>query len=348
MTDYPINVIYLCMLLILFYVMIPPQVMRGVYLSPGVLSAGKGERALKRMIERGIINTVVVDLKDVRGTKYIKLCRKKIKMYKRLGVYTIGRIPVFKDKYLALRDSGRLSLKTPAGGIWRDPVEGYWTDPENKEVWEYNIKLAKKGFEIGCDEIQFDYIRYPSSHIPYRRKRNKTEVLCSFLEYAMRELRNIGWVGIDFYGFVCWRDTIPLEGQSIRDMGMLVDAVYPMLYPSHFGNGFLLDGSREERTYNIILYSLVNARFVLPSPLKRVVAYIQAFDWKKSTMGKKYIKNQVKAAMDAVGYGCNGFILWEAGGDYYQAYREIMEYIREEKKNGNHPFALGHALSPSG
>jgi len=336
------------MVMLLLYVMIPPQVMRGVYLSPGVLSSGKGERRLIQLIKEGVINTVVMDLKDVRGTKYFKLCKKKISMYKKLGVYTIGRVSVFKDEYMAKRDSGTFSLKTLRGEIWHDPIEGYWTDPEDRRVWGYNIDVAQKGFEIGFDEIQFDYIRYPSSHIPYVRRRNKTEVLCEFLDTAYARLKNRGWIGIDFYGFVCWEDTIPLEGQSIKEMGIRVDAVYPMLYPSHFGNRFLLDGSKEKRTYDIVFLSLLNARFVLPYPEKRVVAYIQAFDWKRSKLGKKYIKKQIKAAMDAVKFGCNGFILWEAGGSYKRAYEELLEYIKEANAKGEDPFVVGHTLPSSG
>ena len=336
------------MVMLLLYVMIPPQVMRGVYLSPGVLSSGKGEGKLIQLIKEGVINTVVMDLKDVRGTKYFKLCRKKISMYKKLGVYAIGRVTVFKDEYMAKRHSGDFGLKTYKGKIWHDPIEGYWTDPEDRRVWEYNIDVAQKGFEIGFDEIQFDYIRYPSSHIPYVRRRNKTEVLCEFLDTAYTRLKNRGWIGIDFYGFVCWQDTIPLEGQSIKDMGIRVDAVYPMLYPSHFGNRFLLDGSKEKRTYDIVFLSLLNARFVLPYPEKRVVAYIQAFDWKRSKLGKKFVKNQIKAAMEAVKFGCNGFILWEAGGNYKRAYEELLEYIKEVSANGEDPFVVGHTLPSSG
>ena len=336
------------MVFLFFFLMVPPPVMRGVYLSPGVLSSGKGERMLVQLIRQGVINAVVMDLKDERGTRYFRLCREKLQMYKKLGVYTIGRLPVFKDEFMAKKENGTFGLKTPEGYVWQDPIEGYWANPEDRMVWDYNIELAKRGFEMGFDEIQFDYIRYPSSHIPYIRTRNKTEVLCEFLDTAYARLKNMGWLGVDLYGFVCWQDTIPLEGQAIKHMGIRVDAVYPMLYPSHFGNNFLLDGSRERRTYEIVYLSLLNARYVLPYPEKRVVAYIQAFDWKRSTMGEKYIKNQIKAAMDAVKFGCNGFILWEAGGNYKKAYEELLEFIEEAKENGDYSFLVGHPLPSSG
>ncbi len=316
------------MIILAISIMIPPREMRGLYLSPGVLITEKNEKKIIKMIEEGYINTLVFDLKDEWGNIFLKTCENGIKKYKKYNVYIIGRLPVFKDKLTALSDNGRLSLKTIEGNIWFDEIEKYWADPSKKEVWYKVIKLAEEGFKIGLDEIQFDYIRFPSSTKPYILKANKTKILCEFLDTAVSYLDTLGWLSIDIYGYVCWYDVLYLEGQSLREMGKRVDAVYPMLYPSHFHPSFFSKLSGEERTFRIVYESLINARKMVPNREKRIVGYIQAFDWRSSRMGKEYIKNQIDASLKS---GENGFILWHAGGDYDLAFKELKEYYDERK-----------------
>lgn len=318
------------MIVLMICIMIPPNEMRGLYLAPGVLMTGKNEKKIIEMIEGGYINALVFDLKDEWGNTYLETCKKNIKKYKKYNIYLIGRLPVFKDKYTALLDNGRLSLKTPDGNIWFDETEKYWANQESKEVWWKVIKIAEEGFKMGFDEIQFDYIRFPSSLKPYVINKNKTKILCEFLDTAVSYLDTLGWLSIDLYGYVCWVDVLYLEGQSLKEMGKRVDAVYPMLYPSHFHPSFFSELSGEERTFRIINDSMRNARKMLPDRTKRIVGYIQAFSWKSSTMGKKYIKNQIYAALRS---NQNGFILWHAGGDYDLAFKELKEFFEE------HPIA---------
>lgn len=334
-------------LLVILSLANPPQFMKGVYLSPGVVGSGKGISRFFYMVDMGYINTAVVDIKEVDGIIRLKLYKTFIKRAKEHNLYLIARMTVFKDKYLALKDNGKYALKTPTGKIWYDPVSGYWVDPENRDVWEYNLKIAEKAAKMGFDEIQFDYVRYPSSHIPYRIKGSKTDILLQFCDFIKHKLDPIIWTGIDFYGFAAWNDTIKLEGQSLPEMSKRVDAVYPMLYPSHFGNRFLYSSIKEKRTYNIIYKSLLNVEIMVPDRIVRVVGYIQAFDWKKSTLGKEYVKNQIKAVYDA---GGDGFILWHAAGDYKLAYRELIEYEveRDLSKLRSSSFEdLRFTLSPS-
>lgn len=314
------------MILLIIGIMIPPNEMRGLYLAPGVLITGKNEKEIIKMIEEGYINTIVFDMKDEWGNTYLETCRKNIKKYKRYNVYIIGRLPVFKDKITALSENGKFSLKTPQGEIWFDQTEKYWANHESKEVWWKVIKIAEEGFKMGFDEIQFDYVRFPSSTKPYVINKSKLKILCEFLDTASSYLDTLGWIGVDFYGYVCWFDLLYLEGQSLKDMGKRVDAVYPMLYPSHFHQSFFKELPGEERTFKIVYESLVNARYRLPDKSKRIVGYIQAFDWKSSKMGKEYIKNQINAALKS---GQNGFILWHAGGDYKLAFKELKEYFDE-------------------
>uniref|UniRef100_A0A7C4Y9W0 DUF4015 domain-containing protein n=1 Tax=candidate division WOR-3 bacterium TaxID=2052148 RepID=A0A7C4Y9W0_UNCW3 len=333
------------MFILTISVMLPPYEMRGLYLSPGVLITGKNEKKFIKMIEDGYINTLVFDIKDEWGNFYLETCKKALKKYKKYNVYIIGRLPVFKDKNTALSENGRFSLKTPSGEIWFDEREKYWVNPESREVWFKVIKIAEECFKMGFDEIQFDYIRFPSSTKPYVLKGNKLKILCEFLDTALSYLDTLGWISIDFYGYVCWFDILYLEGQSLKEMGRRVDAVYPMLYPSHFHDSFFKELSKEERTFRIVYESMLNARKKVPDRFKRVVGYIQAFDWKSSRMGKDYIKNQIDAALKSYQ---NGFILWHAGGDYDLAFKEMIEYFSNNKVAKNIYESSGNSKSIRG
>jgi hypothetical protein len=106
-------------------------------------------------------------------------------------------------------------------------------------------------------------------------------------------------------------------------MASMVNAVYPMLYPSHFHDEFMPDSTKESRTYSIIFNSIKKAQERLPEKEIDIVPYLQAFTWRKSRMGIKYVFNQLKGASES---SSDGFILWEAGGNYELGYNELIEF----------------------
>ena len=119
---------------------------------------------------------MVIDIKDIRAksispvsplrkntisTSTLSRPKDYIAELKKSGVYTIARIVVFKDNLLP-RKRPELGVKRPDGTLWQDHRRIAWTDPYNREVWDYNLDIASRAVAIGFDEIQFDYIRYPS------------------------------------------------------------------------------------------------------------------------------------------------------------------------------------------
>ena len=300
-----------------------PVITRGIYLAPGVFYSKYEINEFFRMADLGLVNTAVLDIKDERGRIMFSLYEDFIKKAKKKGIYLIGRQCIFKDEAMALKNGGALSLKDFSGNIWFQDKCGYWVDPSLPEVRNYNAKITKKAFDFGFDEVQFDYIRYPSCEKPYKNWKGKLENIVRFLE-SVNEIKPEGKrISLTFYGYTVWAKKLAKEGQRFEEMAEKVDAVYPMLYPSHFHDDFMNDSTKEWRTYSVIYKSIIKAQERLPEKNIEIIPYLQAFSWKRSRLGKKYILNQLIAASESQS---DGFVLWEAGGNYGKGYDELIEF----------------------
>jgi hypothetical protein len=297
-------------------------VVRGIYLSPGVFYSRHKLDEFFKMVDLGIINAAVLDVKNERGKILLNFYKEFIRKAKNKGVYLIGRQCVFKDEALAFKNDGALALKEFSGAIWFQDKCGYWVDPSLLEVRKYNVKIMQRTFEAGFDEVQFDYIRYPSGDKPYKNWQNKLSNIVKFLDLAKESKPADKRISLTFYGYTVWANVLAKEGQNFEEMSKRVDAVYPMLYPSHFHDDFMRDSTKESRTYALIFKSVEKAEERLPENEIDIIPYLQAFTWRRSKMGKNYVYNQLRGASDA---RSDGFILWEAGGDYNLGYKELIE-----------------------
>ena len=136
-----------------------------------------------------------------------------------------------------------LAIKKKNGQPWKEGKWGVWVNPYYDEVKRYNLDIAKEAAEKGFDEIQFDYVRFPSgtgnqvdygSDVP-----SKADIICEFLEMANKELKEeMGvMVAADVFGIICidqnTRNTI---GQDLERVVQIIDYICPMVYPSHYAN----------------------------------------------------------------------------------------------------------------
>ena len=117
-----------------------------------------------------------------------------------------------------------------------------WTNPYDRRVWDYNVSIAEVAARAGFDEIQFDYVRFPTDgdveSIVYPGKTATPPgwVIAQFVHYATQRLKPLGVrVSADVFGLSATRDLG--IGQVPRRLSKYVDAVYPMVYPSHYGAG---------------------------------------------------------------------------------------------------------------
>ncbi len=309
---------------------------RGIYLSP--FAAVKFKEYLP-YIRNSEINCVVVDFKSAEGyvayntnVKFAKDIGSELsvinlenlmRVCRNEGIRLVGRIVVFQDSIFAWHANGEYSIKGLDGRIWKDGHGKYWVDPCLEEVRVYNIEIAKDLANRGVPEIQFDYIRFPSStgdFRPYRTWcRNKEETIAKFLEEAREELKKFGVkISGDIFGCVLWMPTLPNEGQSLKLMAPFLDVVCPMLYPSHFSKNHEWSEDPREREYNVIFKSIARGR--KSTGESRFVPYIQGFDLRAPGFGPGYIENQITAVQDARAWG---YIVWHSAGRY-DALWELM------------------------
>jgi hypothetical protein len=244
------------------------------------------------------------------------------------GIYLVARIVVFKDKELYKYNNHQFAVKDKGTGVpWRgvekDKIYNeHWVDPYSEKVWEYNIEIAKELVASGFDEIQFDYIRFPTdganlyrASYPHQDKgMDKESALISFLTYARENISTP--ISVDIYGANGWHRTSARTGQDVELLLHYVDVICPMYYPSHFSSGFLHYKPYDERPYRIYYQgSLRNYYIARKSVVIR--PYAQAFKIKVSYdlqyYGENYIRNQVNAVDNSINMG---YTFWNSGSKY--------------------------------
>lgn len=319
-----------------------PVYTRGIYISSWMAGEPRVDELID-LVKLAELNAVVVDIKDSSGkVAYdsqiilvnqlgLKELRIKdlpvlIKKLKEKGIYTIARIVVFQDPELAKKRPDLALKDKRTSKIWQDFKGLAWLDPAAQEVWQYNIDLAKESIQFGFDEVNFDYIRFPSDGLirylqypVWDQKTPKSEVIKQFFIYQDQELRDFN-TSVDLFGMTLWRDDGMGIGQKITDALLYFDYVCPMLYPSHFPNNFEGFTNPAEHPYEIIYRSLIRIKPYLEEQemidpnlkLAKIRPWLQAFD-----LGAKYtpemILGQKQAVEDGGGFG---WLFWNAQNRY--------------------------------
>ncbi len=331
-----------------------PEVVRAVYFTGW--SAGTESRVnyLINLKKTSMVNSVVIDVKDFSGNvgydikipEVIRYKAKEIKirdidgLIKKLhehGFYVIARITVFEDSALtkARPDLAvKRKVKSAAGKIsystWKDPKGLAWSDPTSKQVWDYNIAIAKDALARGFDELNFDYIRFPSdgnmsaihfSGLP--KGKPKKEALAEFFKYLRQSLPGAR-ISADIFGLVAIQKKDIGVGQILEDIYDNFDYVCPMVYPSHYYSGTLGFKYPARHPYEIVKYSIDEA-FKRLAELERsnsvakddskIRPWLQDFD-----LGADYdtqmVKAQIRAVRDSLGDRYNGFMMWNPSNKY--------------------------------
>ncbi len=324
-------------------VRLKPFSAKGLYLTYyGVADDGLRSNALG-LIDKTEANAVVIDIKGDRGwlayksevpmvarigaqqTITIKDIDGLLATLKKKGIYTIARIVVFKDNPLATARSDLAVIDTRTGKPWIDRENLAWVDPFQQEVWNYDIALAKEAARKGFDEIQFDYIRFPTdgsvSTAKYARpntEENRLRAISEFLARARSELKPLNAnLSVDVFGYTCWRDDDMGIGQKLEEMAKYVDFISPMVYPSTFSDGIPGYKDAVAHPYEIVYYSLKKAVERLQGSKARIRPWLQYFDDYPWATGKSYnaqeILAQKKAAADA---GASGWLMWDPANKY--------------------------------
>jgi len=308
---------------------------RGLYIPFGLLANPDKVLGLLGLVEGTELNALVVDVKGDRGylayDSQIPLAAELgvsggrenwltldelLAKAQALDIYTIARIVVFKDNPLAL---GRpeLAVERADGTVWTDGEGLGWGNPFREEVWDYNVAIAQEVAALGFDEVQFDYLRFPSDGdigaILYAEENTletRTAAIREFTRRVTEALRPYGvFTSADVFGLTVWVDpeSDMSIGQRVIDVAPLVDYLCPMVYPSTFRSGNLGYVDPSAHPYDVIYRSQLAAESRVP-PSTRVRPWLQAYWYTLDEM-----LAQKQAADDA---NATGWTFWNAGGVY--------------------------------
>jgi hypothetical protein len=312
-----------------------PREIRGVHMTMGLASVERklGEYLALRAYG---LNTLELDVKDENGSigfmspnlpqqavdvgaaRIHYDARGAARAAEQAGVYLIGRVVVFADPTLGPART-ELALQWPDGTAWRDPAGLAWLNPYDRRVWRYVVDVAAAAAKAGFDEIQFDYVRFPSDGdldsivYPKSRREPKERTIERFLAYASARLRPLGVrVSADLFGLAATRDLG--VGQSPKRLGRHLDAIYPMVYPSHYVPGEYHLTDPEAFPGRTVEASLSDYKQAVRGTKVRIVPWLQDFSLSR-TYGLDEVTDQVTAARRA---NAHGFMLWNPLGVYTQ------------------------------
>jgi hypothetical protein len=310
-----------------------PAEIRGVHVTEGLASLpGKLDEYLG-MTDQGL-NTIELDVKDENG--YVGFvsaatpelarstgaarpyydAKKFIAKAHRAGVYVIGRVVVFEDPTLTTARP-ELGIHSKWGGVWKTSSGLGWANEYDPRVWKYNVDVATAAAKAGFDEIQFDYVRFPTDGdvdamvFPHKRAEPRSTTIDRFLTYAAGRLHPLRVrVSADVFGLSASRDLG--IGQLPSRIGKVLDAIYPMVYPSHYNPGEYDLLEPEAFPYATVVHSLRDFNKQTRGEKVRIVPWLQDFTIKYS-YGLEQVGEQIDAARTM---HAKGFLLWNPSGEY--------------------------------
>jgi hypothetical protein len=309
-----------------------PEEIRGVHVTGPLMSLpGKFEQYLA--LKRDGLNTVEVDVKDesgnvafIKGAPTLAVKDGAARGYynakavaaraHKAGIYLIGRVVTFEDPITAVAHPA-LAIHRSDGSLWHTNGGLAWLNPYSRAAWKYDVDVAVSAAKAGFDEIQFDYVRFPSDgdlsiiRYPGAHPQPMKKTIAAFLAYAVGRLHPLGVrVSVDVFGLAASHDLG--IGQYPAQVAKVVDAIYPMTYPSHYTSGEYNLPDPNAAPGATVRDSLRDFRTKLAGRKALLVPWLQDF-----SLGRTYTFTDVAAqiasarAMDA-----GGFMLWNATGLY--------------------------------
>ncbi|HEY5891487.1 MAG TPA: putative glycoside hydrolase [Acidimicrobiia bacterium] len=216
------------------------------------------------------------------------------------GLYTITRIVSFDD---AIKGD-----KYPSHAI-----AGRWIDPRIRDAWTYNLDLAVEACELGFDEIQLDYVRFPSGDavkISGQLDMSQAErvgAVAAYVAEARSLLHPLGCsLSADIFAIVVSASNDQGIGQRPEELSAHLDALSPMIYPSHYSNGWLGYDDPNEHPYDVTADAIDDSMLRM-EPGTELRPWLQSFWWTS-----EQIRRSIQAAEDR---GV-GWMLWNIESNY--------------------------------
>lgn len=328
-----------------------PVEAKGVYLSPEVTKDNAYMEELLHYLDTTELNAVVIDVKadsgaivyamendtakEIGALRTIVNIPNVVKTLKEHGVYVIARLVAFKDPILA-KARPDLTFYNKDGSKFYDSSRSAWVSPYKQEVWEYLASVGISCAEIGFDEINYDYMRFPTDGVANidwgteSATKSKTEAITEGIKYLCETLRmHDVYVSADVYGIVISSKVdAAAVGQDYKEMSRYLDYICPMIYPSHYGFGYAGIDYPDKEPAKIIKMALnsSNKRIAeIPVYQHRAICRPWLQDFTASYLGSKngverylvYDAEVLRIQMEATyESGLTDWLLWNAGGYY--------------------------------
>ncbi len=318
-----------------------PNPVRAVYMSSWVASTPSMRDKIINLIDTSEINAVVIDIKDATGRvsflvndtviaetgspkDLIKDISGIIKTLHEKNIYVIGRISVFQDPYLT-HEKPEWALKSKStGAIWKDRKGLSFLDPTKQEVWDYIVRLAQESYQKGFDEINFDYIRFPSDgnikDIAYPTSiASKADAIELFFQHIHKEMSASSiTTSADLFGLTTEATDDMGIGQILEKALPNFDFIAPMIYPSHYPKGYQGFQNPASKPYEVVTIAMksgvARAKALGMGP-EKFRPWIQDFDL-GATYTASMIRDQIKGLNEQ---GINSYMVWDPANSYTTA-----------------------------
>jgi hypothetical protein len=345
-----------------------PEAVKAIYMSQCAAGTPSFRESLIGLIDTTELNSIIIDIRDYTGKiafptenpilkdmvsdecgardmkEFLKLLHDK-------NIYVIGRITVFQNPYYTKLHPDQ-AVQHKNGGVWKDRKGLAFVDVGATPYWDTVVELAKESHAIGFDEINFDYIRYPSdgdmAAAVYIKRDGKTkqEMLEDFFKYLHEKLEPTGMVtSADLFGMTT-TNTDDLNIGQVHERALpYFDYIAPMVYPSHYPSGFNGYKDVNKNAYGIIHLSMSEAvrrtvattttvaglthtrigtstpaLYSKPSyPASKMRPWLQDFDYPVEYT-PAMVQEQIKANNDA---GLNSYMFWDPGNKY-SSLRQVL------------------------
>ncbi len=336
-----------------------PDAVKAIYMTSWVAGTPSIREGLVQIIKDTEVNSVVIDIKDdtgrisfdvwdealdAIGSEEIRIgdLREFIEELHKENIYVIGRISAFQDPYMtAHKPEWAVKKASDTSVVWTDRKGISWIDAGTKEMWDYLVAIGEESYKAGFDELNYDYVRFPSdgdmSDIYYPNSEQtvladpdfgKADVIESFFAYLHEELKDSGAVlSADLFGMTTTNDDDLNIGQVLERALPYFDFIAPMVYPSHYPNTFIGLGNPAAYPYEVIDYSMeeaikkVNAlksATTTPTWIREKVNPLQIRPWLQDfDLGAVYTPEMVRAQIQATyDNGLTSWMLWDAANTY--------------------------------
>ncbi|WP_350343771.1 putative glycoside hydrolase [Proteinivorax tanatarense] len=335
-----------------------PENLKGIYLTGNSVGHPTRFIDLIEFVNETELNTMVIDVKDDHGDISYKdtevqlaldmdANKNKVSSMEEAmdklvenEIYPLARVVVFKDNNLG-ESRPDLAIQDPNGGVWVESGSNVrWADPHSEEVWEYVVDVAIEAAELGFQEIQFDYIRFPNhgglkyphkedfkeNHLQGDEEYSRSLVIKAFTEYAAARLKEHEVdVTADIFGMIGHTSGDMGIGQHLETLVSAegLDAIYPMVYPSHYHHNNYGLSPNNAYPYETVYYALEEFQERLDEAGSdvEIIPWLQAFSWGKPAYGPEEVKLQIEAGRDL---GIDGYILWNSG-NVYGPYKDALK-----------------------